>query len=125
MVLQIVSCQGWSDYSLVLPKSEARFSNYNKDRDLEIVSNNECADNDFAASIDACIQEWKIGENQRELDPEYKQHPHIEFLKYENDDDADIFVGGDGGGASGKVFLPGEKNTDGKPWLDYEKIFFS
>ena len=108
---------------LVLPKSMKQGSaNYNKiDRDLEIVSNKDCADNDFAASIDACIQEWKIGEKQRELDPEYKQHPHIEFLKYENRYDADIFVGGDGGGASGKVFLPGEKNTDGKPWLDYEK----
>jgi len=108
---------------LVLPKSMKQGSaNYNKiDRDLELVSNKDCADNDFAASIDACIQEWKIGEKQRELDPEYKQHPHIEFLKYENRHDADIFVGGDGGGASGKVFLPGEKNTDGKPWLDYEK----
>jgi len=108
---------------LVLPKSVKKGSaNYNKiNRDLEFVSNKDCADNDFAQSIDACIQEWKIGENQRELDPVYKQHPHIEFLKYENRHDADIFVGGDGGGASGKVFLPGEKNTDGKPWLDYEK----
>ena len=108
---------------LVLPKSVKQGSaNYNKiNRDLEIVSNKDCADNDFAASIDACIQEWKIGDKQRELDPVYKQHPHIEFLKYENRHDADIFVGGDGGGASGKVFLPGEKNTDGKPWLDYEK----
>jgi hypothetical protein len=108
---------------LVLPKSVKQGSaNYNKiDRDLEIVSTKDCANNDFAASIDACIQEWKIGINQRELDPEYKEHPHIEFLKYENRHDADIFVGGDGGGASGKVFLPGEKNADGKPWLDYEK----
>ena len=108
---------------LVLPKSVKQGSaNYNKiNRDLEIVSNKDCADNDFAASIDACIQEWKIGEKQRELDPEYKQHPHIEFLKYDNRHSADIFVGGDGGGASGKVFLPGEKNADGKPWLDYEK----
>jgi hypothetical protein len=108
---------------LVLPKSVKQGSdNFNKiDRDLEIVSTKDCADNDFAASIDACIQEWKIGEKQRELDPEYKHHPHIEFLKYENRYDADIFVGGDGGGASGKVFLPGEKNADGKPWLDYEK----
>jgi len=108
---------------LVLPKSVKQGSdNFNKiDRDLEIVSTKDCANNDFAASIDACIQEWKIGEKQRELDPEYKHHPHIEFLKYENRYDADIFVGGDGGGASGKVFLPGEKNADGKPWLDYEK----
>lgn len=108
---------------LVLPKSVKRGSaNYNKiNRDLEIVSTKDCADNDFAASIDACIQEWKIGDKQRELDVEYKKHPHIEFLKYEQRYDADIFVGGDGGGASGKVFLPGEKNKDGKKWVDYEK----
>jgi len=108
---------------LVLPKSVKQGSaNYNKiNRDLELVSNNDCADNDFAASIDACIQEWKIGEKQRELDPEYREHPHIEFLKYEQRYDADIFVGGDGGGASGKVFLPGEKNEGGKEWTDYEK----
>ena len=42
-------------------------------------------------------------------------------MKYEQRYDADIFVGGDGGGASGKVFLPGEKNKDGKKWVDYEK----
>tara|TARA_Y100001937_G_scaffold128020_1_gene202104 strand:- start:990 stop:2354 length:1365 start_codon:yes stop_codon:yes gene_type:complete len=108
---------------LVLPKSVKKGSaNYNKiNRDLEIVSSKDCAKNDFAASIGACIQEWKIGENQRELDPEYGQHPHIEFLKYKNRHDADIFVGGDGEGVSGKVFLPGEKNADGKPWLDYKE----
>ena len=108
---------------LVLPKSVKQGSaNYNKiNLDLELVWSKDCADNDFAASIDACIQEWKIGEKQRELDPEHKQHPHIEFLKYEHRYDADIFVGGDGGGASGKVFLPGEKNKDGKQWTDYEK----
>ena len=48
--------------------------------------------------IDACIQEWKIGDEPRELDPQYKHHPHIEFLKYENRHDADIFVGNDGEG---------------------------
>jgi len=108
---------------LILPKSVKQGStNYNKiNRDLKIVSSKDCADNDFAASIDACIQEWKIGEKQRELDPEYTEHPHIEFLKYEHRYDADIFVGGDGGGASGKVFLPGEKNENGKKWTDYEK----
>ena len=108
---------------LVLPKSIKQGSdNYNKiDRDLELVSTKDCADNDFAASIDACIQEWKIGENQRELDSVYKQHPHIEFLKYENRHDADIFVGNDGEGSGGKVFLPGEKNPKGVPWLDYKK----
>lgn len=108
---------------LVLPKSVKQGSaNYNKiDRDLELVWSRDCADNDFAASIDACIQEWKIGEKQRDLDLQYKSHPHIEFLKYEHRYDADIFVGGDGGGASGKVFLPGEKNKDGKEWTDYEK----
>jgi hypothetical protein len=108
---------------LVLPKSVKQGSaNYNKiNRDLELVWSRDCADNDFAASIDACIQEWKIGDKQRDLDPEYKEHPHIEFLKYEHRYDADIFVGGDGGGASGKVFLPGEKNKDGKEWTDYEK----
>jgi hypothetical protein len=108
---------------LVLPKSVKQGSaNYNKiNRDLELVWSRDCADNDFAASIDACIQEWKIGEKQRDIDPEYKTHPHIEFLKYEHRYDADIFVGGDGGGASGKVFLPGEKNKDGKEWTDYEK----
>ena len=108
---------------LVLPKSMKQGSdNFNKiNRDLEIVSTKDCADNDFAASIDACIQEWKIGDEPRELDPQYKQHPHIEFLKYENRHDADIFVGNDGEGAGGKVFLPGEKNLKGMPWLDYEK----
>jgi hypothetical protein len=108
---------------LVLPKSVKQGSaNYNKiNRDLELVWSRDCADNDFAASIDACIQEWKIGEKQRDIDPEYKTHPHIEFLKYEHRYDADIFVGGDGAGASGKVFLPGEKNKDGKEWTDYEK----
>jgi hypothetical protein len=108
---------------LVLPKSMKQgYENYNKiNRDLELVSTKDCADNDFAASIDACIQEWKIGEDQRELDPEYKAHPQIEFLKYEHRYDADIFVGGDGAGASGKVFLPGEKNENGKAWTDYEK----
>jgi hypothetical protein len=108
---------------LVLPKSVKQGSaNYNKiNRDLKLVWSRDCADNDFAASIDACIQEWKIGEKQRDIDPEYKTHPHIEFLKYEHRYDADIFVGGDGGGASGKVFLPGEKNKDGKEWTDYEK----
>lgn len=108
---------------LVLPKSVKQGSaNYNKiNRDLELVWSRDCADNDFAASIDACIQEWKIGDKQRDLDPEYKEHPHIEFLRYEHRFDADIFVGGDGGGASGKVFLPGEKNKDGKEWTAYEK----
>lgn len=108
---------------LVLPKSVKQGSaNYNKiNRDLELVSTQDCADNDFAASIDACIQEWKIGENQRDLDPTYKEHPHIEFLKYEHRYDADIFVGGDGAGVSGKVYLPGEKNENGKAWTDYEK----
>ena len=108
---------------LVLPKSVKQGSaNYNKiDRDLELVWSRDCADNDFAASIDACIQEWKIGENQRELDQQYTDHPHIEFLKYEQRYDADIFVGSDGGGASGKVFLPGEKNPNGVPWLEYKK----
>ena len=108
---------------LVLPKSVKQGSaNYNKiNRDLELVSTKDCADNDFAASIDACIQEWKIGETQRDLDPTYKEHPHIEFLKYEHRYDADIFVGGDGAGVSGKVYLPGEKNENGKVWTDYEK----
>lgn len=108
---------------LVLPKSIKKGSdNFNKiDRDLELVSTDDCADKDFAASIDACVQEWKIGDKQRELDPVFKKHPHIEFLKYENRYDADVFVGNDGEGAGGKVFLPGEKNANGKPWLDYEK----
>lgn len=108
---------------LVMPKSMKQGSaNFNKiNRDLELVSCKDCADNDFAVSIDACIQEWKIGETQRELDPEYDGHPHIEFLKYEQRYDADIFVGSDGQSAGGKVFLPGEKNPNGKPWLEYEK----
>jgi hypothetical protein len=108
---------------LILPKSMKQGSaNFNKiNRDLELVSTQDCADNDFAASIDACIQEWKIGEKQRDLDPTYKEHPHIEFLKYEHRYDADIFVGGDGAGVSGKVYLPGEKNENGKVWTDYEK----
>jgi len=108
---------------LVLPKSiKQGSSNYNKiNRELELVWTKDCKDNDFAASIDACIQEWKIGDKLREIDVEYKEHPHIEFLSYENRYDADIFVGGDGAGASGKVFLPGEKNSGGKKWTDYEK----
>lgn len=108
---------------LILPKSVKKGSaNYNKiNRELELVWTKDCEDKDFAASIDACIQEWKIGEQLRELDSVYTEHPHIEFLKYENRYDADIFVGGDGGGASGKVFLPGEKNENGKKWTDYEK----
>lgn len=108
---------------LILPKSMKQGSaNYNKiNRDLELVSTQDCADDDFASSIDACIQEWKIGEKQRDLDPTYKEHPHIEFLKYEHRYDADIFVGGDGAGVSGKVYLPGEKNENGKVWTDYEK----
>lgn len=108
---------------LVLPKSVKQGSaNYNKiNRELELVSTKDCAEKDFAASIDACIQEWKFGDKMRDLDVVYKEHPHIEFLKYEQRYDADIFVGGDGGGASGKVFLPGEKNDGGKKWTDYEK----
>jgi hypothetical protein len=108
---------------LVLPKSVKQGSaNYNQiTQELELVWTKDCAENDFAASIDACIQEWKIGDKPRELDNVYKEHPHIEFLKYEQRYDADIFVGGDGGGASGKVFLPGEKNEGGKKWTDYEK----
>lgn len=108
---------------LVLPKSVKQGSaNYNKiSRELELVWTKDCEDKDFASSIDACIQEWKIGDKPRDLDLVYKEHPHIEFLKYEQRYDADIFVGGDGGGASGKVFLPGEKNEGGKEWTDYEK----
>jgi len=108
---------------LVMPKSMKQGSaNFNKiNRDLELISCKDCADDDFAVSIDACIQEWKIGETQRELDPEYDGHPHIEFLKYEQRYDADIFVGSDGQSAGGKVFLPGEKNPNGKPWIEYEK----
>jgi hypothetical protein len=108
---------------LILPKSIKKgSSNFNKiNRDLELVSSKDCDPKDFAASIDACIQEWKIGEKSRPLEVEYKEHPHLEFLSYENRYDADIFVGGDGAGASGRVFLPGEKNPEGKRWTDYEK----
>ena len=108
---------------LVLPKSVKQgSSNFNKiDKNLELVSNEDCDSKDFAASIDACIQEWKIGDKQRQLDIEYKQHPHIVFLKYKYRHDADIFIGGDGAGVSGRVFLPGEKNNDGKEWIDYEE----
>jgi len=108
---------------LILPKSIKKgSSNFNKiNRDLELVSSKDCDPKDFAASIDACIQEWKIGEKSRPLEVEYREHPHFEFLSYQNRYDADIFVGGDGAGASGRVFLPGEKNPEGKRWTEYEK----
>ena len=108
---------------MVLPKSIKKGSaNFNKiNQELELVSSEDCDPKDFSSSIDACIQEWKIGEKIRPLEVEHREHPHIEFLTYENRYDADIFVGGDGGGASGKVFLPGEKNPEGKKWTDYEK----
>ena len=108
---------------MVLPKSIKKgSSNFNKiNQELELVSSEDCDPKDFSSSIDACIQEWKIGEKIRPLEVEHREHPHIEFLTYENRYDADIFVGGDGGGASGKVFLPGEKNPEGKKWTDYEK----
>jgi len=108
---------------MVLPKSIKKgSSNFNKiNRELELLSSKDCDPKDFAASIDACIQEWKIGENIRPLEVEHREHPHIEFLSYENRYDADIFVGGDGAGASGRVFLHGEKNPEGKEWTDYEK----
>lgn len=108
---------------LILPKSIKKgSSNFNKiNRELELVSTVDCDPKDFASSIDACIQEWKIGETLRPLELECKEHPHLEFLSYERRYDADIFVGGDGEGSCGKVYLPSWKGSDGQGFTKYSK----
>lgn len=107
----------------ILPKSIKKGSaNFNKiDRSLELVDSKDCDPKDFSSSIDACIQEWRIGETLRPIEKQYKEHPHIEFLKYEHRFDADIFVGGDGEGSCGKVHLPSWIGKDGKGFTKYEK----
>ncbi len=108
---------------LVLPKSIKKGSNnFNKiNRSLELVDTKDCDPKDFSSSIDACIQEWRIGEKLRPLEEQHKVHPHISFLSYERRYDADIFVGGDGAGSCGKVHLPSWRGKDGKGFCKYEK----
>ena len=108
---------------LVLPQSLKKGSNnFNKiNRSLELIKTEDCDPKDFSASIDACIQEWRIGEELRPLEEKHKVHPHISFLSYERRYDADIFVGGDGAGSCGKVHLPSWRGKDGKGFYKYEK----
>ena len=108
---------------LVLPKSIKKGSNnFNKiNRSLELVNTKDCEPKDFSASIDACVQEWRIGKELRPLEEQHKVHPHIRFLSYERRYDADIFVGGDGAGSCGKVHLPSWRGKDGKGFYKYEK----
>ena len=108
---------------LVLPKSIKKGSNnFNKiNRSLELIKTEDCDPKAFSSSIDACIQEWRIGKELRPLEEQHKIHPHIRFLSYERRYDADIFVGGDGAGSCGKVHLPSWKGKDGKGFYKYEK----
>jgi hypothetical protein len=88
----------------VIPMSFNKDSVRNKiDQELHLTHNVDLPDDTFPRSIRTVYQIWTRQEEQRELIPVYTTHPDLEFLKYEDRDKADVFVGSAGAGPAGKV----------------------
>jgi len=89
---------------MVLPLSFRRVAVQNKIRlDFHCVEDIKLPDDTFPRSIRAVRQRWVKGDTIREKVETRTTHPDFEFLKYNDRDKANVFIGGAGAGPAGKV----------------------
>ena len=107
------------DIRMVLPLSFRKAAVLNKvSIDLELEEDERLPDDTFPRSIRAVKQHWKRTGRTRKIIPLPTQHPDFQFLKYEDRDEATLFIGGAGQGPAGKVKTEGyDHYAPGHHWI--------
>ena len=96
------------DVRMVLPASFQRDSVMNRiDANMQLDYDIKLPNDTFPRDITTVRQRWIRGDGPRELITIYKEHPDFRFIRYEEKDQATLFIGGAGAGPSGKVKTEG------------------
>lgn len=102
------SAEHTDDVRMVLPLSFRKDSVINKVSPyLRCVQDELLPDDTFPRSIRAVKQRWVTEDGVRDKIAMPTWHPDFEFLKWEQREEADVFIGGAGQGPAGKVKTEG------------------